>query len=49
MKVKHPRHDDPPSGDHEKYLDICNKSMEGLMDEDNKEYKKIVKKIAPKR
>lgn len=46
-KEKHPRHDDPPSGDHEKYLDICSKSMEGLMDEDNKEYKKIVKKIAP--
>ena len=46
-KEKHPKHTKPRSKDHTEYLEICNQTMNGMLDEDNKEYKKFVKKIAP--
>lgn len=46
-KEKHPKHTEPRSKDHTEYLEICNQTMNGMLDEDNKEYKKFVKKIAP--
>tara|TARA_Y100000816_G_scaffold292296_1_gene286845 strand:- start:701 stop:1741 length:1041 start_codon:yes stop_codon:yes gene_type:complete len=46
-KDKHPEHNNPQLNSHKKYLEICTKTMDGLMDEDNREYKKIVKRIAP--
>jgi hypothetical protein len=46
-KEKHPKHNNPKTKEHTEYLEICNQTMTGMLDDDNKEYKKFVKKIAP--
>jgi len=46
-KEKHPTHNNPRTKEHTEYLEICNQTMTGMLDDDNKEYKKFVKKIAP--
>lgn len=46
-KEKHPKHNNPTTKEHTEYLEICNQTMTGMLDDDNKEYKKFVKKIAP--
>jgi hypothetical protein len=46
-KEKHPYHNEPNSRHHIEYLEICNQTMNGMLDEDDKEYKKIIKRIAP--
>lgn len=46
-KTKHPLHNQPTSKQHTDYLEICNQTMTGMLDEDDKEFKKILKKIVP--
>ena len=46
-KENHPKHCDPRSKDHVEYLEICNQTMNGMLDDDDKEYKKVVRKIVP--
>ena len=46
-KTKHPLHNQPTSKQHTDYLEICNQTMNGMLDEDDKEFKKILKKIVP--
>ena len=40
-------HNQPTSKQHTDYLEICNQTMTGMLDEDDKEFKKILKKIVP--
>lgn len=46
-KEKHPKYNEPRSKDHVEYLEICNQTMTGMLDEDDREYKKIMKRLAP--
>lgn len=46
-KTKHPLHNQPTSKQHTDYLEICNQTMTGMLDEDDKEFKKILRKIVP--
>lgn len=46
-KEKNPPNSKGSSSKNGKYLDMCNKTYAGILDEDNKEMKKIIKKIAP--
>ena len=46
-KDEHPRHEDITTSSHKQYRDICDKTMEGLLDDEDKISKKIMKKIVP--
>jgi len=46
-KEKHPQHSEPHTRHHIEYLEICNQTMTGMLDDDDKEFKKIIKRLAP--
>jgi hypothetical protein len=46
-KEKHPLYNQFTSKHHSKYMEICNKVMAGMLDEDSKEYRKIMKRLIP--
>ena len=46
-KDKHPQHNQPTSKHHLDYLEICNRTMTGMLDDDDKEFNKIMKTLAP--
>lgn len=47
-KETHPEFEKHPSRHHAAYLEICNNSMGGLVDDGDVQYKKIMKRLAPK-